>query len=593
VDLKLTTAAATDAERAAVDGVLGEPEGAWDGGERTASDGRIAVGGRGARARRDLLLPALHGLQDEIGWISPGGINYICERLTVPPADAYGVASFYAMFSLEPAPPLQISVCDDVICRGGGALDLCRSLEEAFGAERGTDGAVAWRRTPCLGQCDRPPAVLIQAAAEGRTAMVDGSIESIASAIAGTPPAEPDRVVATLGTPLLTRRIRTGGPGAVDAYRADGGYEALAIAVEHGPERVLADLEAAELRGRGGAAFPTAVKWRAVAGEPADPKYIVCNADESEPGTFKDRVVLEEDPFAVIEGMTLAGFVTGAAHGYVYIRGEYPLAEQRLHSAIDAARAGGLLGSDVLGAGFSFDIEIRRGAGAYICGEETALFNSIEGFRGEPRSKPPFPTQVGLFGGPTAINNVETFAAAIGIVAGLPGAAEAKIFSISGDVAQPGLYEAPFGVSVRDLIDAAGGVDGGGEPGAVLLGGAAGRFLAPADLDVALGYAPDAPPLGSGALMVFDRTTDMDDIVLRIAAFFREESCGQCVPCRVGTVRQEEALLRFIAGSDERIVLAEIAAVMRDASICGLGQFAAEAVGTAIAVGVMAGPGER
>ena len=472
-------AAATDAERRAVDGVLGEPGTGWEGGERNAIDGRIAVGGRSVRARRDLLLPALHGLQDEVGWISPGGVNYICERLTVPPADAYGVASFYAMFSLEPLPSIQVSVCDDVICRGGGALELCRSLEGTYGQEGRSNGTVAWRRSPCLGQCDRPPAVLLQVAGQGRSVMVDGSVESIAAVIGGASVANPHRNVAALGTPVLTRRIRSSRRGNLDAYRAGGGYDALAVAVERGPERVLGDLETAKLRGRGGAAFPTAVKWRAVAGEVSESKYVVCNADESEPGTFKDRVIMEEDPFAVIEGMTLAAHVTGAARGYIYIRGEYPLAERRIQQAIDASRADGLLGNDILGAGFNFEVEIRRGAGAYICGEETALFNSIEGFRGEPRSKPPFPTQAGLFGGPTAINNVETFAAAIAIVAGLPGAAEAKVFSISGDVMRPGLYEAPFGASVRDLIDAADGVVGGGEPGAALLGGAAGRFLAP------------------------------------------------------------------------------------------------------------------
>jgi NADH-quinone oxidoreductase subunit F len=587
MDLRLMAATATDLERAAVDGMLGVPDSGWDGGERTAIDGRVAVGGRSARARRDLLLPALHSLQDEIGWISAGGLNYICERLTVPPAEAYGVASFYAMFSLETSPPVQIGVCDDVVCRIRGALDLCSSLEDTYGEERATGAAVAWHRTPCLGQCDRAPAVLVQVAAKGRTAVVDAVPETIATAISGQAVATPTRAVTALGEPVLTRRIGSGNAHDLDGYRNSGGYEALTIAFANGPSHVLADLEAAELRGRGGAAFPTAVKWRAVAGEELGPKYVVCNADESEPGTFKDRAIMEEDPFAVVEGLTLAGYVTGAERGYIYIRGEYPLAEQRMQRAIVAGREAGLLGGDVLGKGFSFDIEIRRGAGAYICGEETSLFNSIEGFRGEPRSKPPYPTQAGLFGRPTAINNVETLAAAIAIVAGVPGAAEAKLFSVSGSVDRAGLYEASFGVTVRDLIAAAGGVTGGGEPGAVLLGGAAGRFLAAPDLDVALGYSPAAPPLGSGALMVFDRTVDMNDIVLRIAAFFREESCGQCVPCRVGTVRQEEALRRFVAGSDERIVLAEIAAVMRDASICGLGQFAAEAVTTALTLGVV------
>jgi len=581
MDLKLMAAMPTEVERVAVDAVLGPPAGSPDG------DRRIAVGGRTAAVGRDLLLPALHALQDRVGWISQGGLNYVCERLTVPPAEAHGVASFYAMLSLTPAPPVRIDVCDDIVCRGAGALELCDALEAAYGHEGAAEGSRAWRRSPCLGQCDWAPAALVQIAGVHRIEVVDADVLAIRAAIDGARPEPPTRLVTSLRDPVLLRRIGDGDPTDLDAYRAGGGYEALNIAIERGGEAVLASLEAAELRGRGGAAFPTAVKWRAVAQEVADTKYVVCNADESEPGTYKDRVLVEEDPFAIVEGLTVAGYVTGARRGYVYLRGEYPLAARRLDAAIAAARSRGLLGADVAGSGFAFDVEIRRGAGAYICGEETSLFNSIEGYRGEPRSKPPFPTRAGLFRKPTAINNVETLAAALAIVAGVDGAATSKLFSVSGDVTRPGLYEIPLGESVRGLIEAAGGVVGGREPGAVLLGGAAGRFLAPSDLELPLGYSPESPALGSGALVVFDDGTDLDDVVLRIAAFFRHESCGQCVPCRVGTMRQEEALRRLVAGSDERLLIADIAEVMRDASICGLGQFAAEAVTTALDLGLV------
>jgi NADH-quinone oxidoreductase subunit F len=305
---------------------------------------------------------------------------------------------------------------------------------------------------------------------------------------------------------------------------------------------------------------------------------------------------MEEDPFALVEGMTIAAYATGCARGFLYLRGEYPLAAARMAGAIAAARAAGLLGADVMGAGFAFDVEIRRGAGAYICGEETALFNSIEGYRGEPRNKPPFPVEVGLFGRPTVVNNVETLvnvpvllreggAAYAGI--GTAGSTGPKLFCVSGDVARPGLYEVPFGITLRQLLDLA----GASPARAVLLGGAAGAFAGPGDLDVPLtfeGTRAIGASLGSGVVMAFGERVDLLDIVRRIAQFFRDESCGQCVPCRVGTVRQEELLARLRArrplgsAADELTLLRELGQVMRDASICGLGQTASGAVESAI-----------
>jgi NADH-quinone oxidoreductase subunit F len=332
----------------------------------------------------------------------------------------------------------------------------------------------------------------------------------------------------------------------------------------------------------------------------------VCNADESEPGTFKDRVIMEHDPFALIEGMTIEAFATGASRGYLYLRGEYPLAGERLATAIAAARGVGLLGPDIDGSGFAFDIEIRRGAGAYICGEETALFESIEGGRGEPRNKPPFPVEVGLFGKPTAINNVETLinvplilregAAAFAAI-GTEGSTGPKLFCLSGHVARPGVYEVPFGATMRELVELAGGVPGGRAIRAILLGGAAGTFVGPDALDTPLtfeGTRAIGAALGSGVVMVFDETTDLVDILRRIAEFFRDESCGQCVPCRVGTVRQEELLARLAAGTPrgsvatELALLREIGQAMRDASICGLGQTASAAIESALRTEVVA-----
>jgi NADH-quinone oxidoreductase subunit F len=337
-----------------------------------------------------------------------------------------------------------------------------------------------------------------------------------------------------------------------------------------------------------------------VARAAARPHYLVCNADESEPGTFKDRVLMEDDPFALVEAMTIAGYATSCDRGFLYIRGEYPLATARLESALVQARARGLLGETVMGTGLGFDIEIRRGAGAYICGEETALFNSIEGLRGEPRNKPPFPAQAGLFGKPTLVNNVETLVNVLDIVllggpafaaTGTEQSSGPKLFCLSGCVARPGVYEVPFGTTLRDLIALGGGVPSGRALRAVLLGGAAGTFVAPEDLDVPLtfeGTRAVGATIGSGVVMVLDDTVDLNDILRRIAAFFADESCGQCVPCRVGTVRQEESLRRLLEGkplvsADAEVALIdEIAQAMRDASICGLGQTASGAIQSAL-----------
>jgi NADH-quinone oxidoreductase subunit F len=397
---------------------------------------------------------------------------------------------------------------------------------------------------------------------------------------------------------VLLRRIGVSDPTSLDSYRAAGGYQALRRAFELGPAGVLRELLDSRLVGRGGAAFPTARKWEAVARHPVRPHHLVCNADESEPGTFKDRVLLEGDPFAIVEAMTIAGVTTGCETGWVYVRGEYAAARERLEHAIRAARARGVLGDDVMGHGVRFDIEVRRGAGAYICGEETALFNSIEGYRGEPRSKPPFPSDEGLWGKPTLVNNVETLVNLLPILVG-GGAAFAatgdgdstgtKLFAVSGCVVHPGVYEVPFGLSLRDVIELAGGLRPGRSLQTVLVGGAAGTFVRPADLEVALtfeGVRAIGATLGSGALIVLDDTVALPPFLLRIAGFFRDESCGQCVPCRVGTVRQEEALERLASGSPDPDrdlgVLADLAAVMRDASICGLGQTAANAVQSAV-----------
>lgn len=599
----------TDSERLAVDAVLGPPVSAWAGGVRDLGrEGRISLlGGSEARSQRHLLLPALHAVQDRFGWLPPGALAHISRRLTIPPAEVHGVASFYQLFQLKPGARSQVHVCEDIACRHRGGLALERELRERHpGSE-----AVDIHGSPCLGVCEQAPAALVLRHGEkpGGGAIGGATARAVESAIeSGSYPdagldwlkwAVPQSLHPEADLALLARVGRCD-PASLEDYRRSGGYLGLAKALALGSEATIAEVVASGIVGRGGAAFPTGRKWDAVA-KAADPeRLVVCNADESEPGTFKDRVVMEGDPFALVEGMTIAGLAVGARKGYLYIRGEYPLAVRRMEGAIKAARAAGLLGDAISGSGVSFDIEIRRGAGAYICGEETALFNSIEGQRGEPRSKPPFPVQNGLFGKPTVINNVETLVniplvmreggAAIAAM-GTTGSKGRKLFCVSGNVARPGVYEFPFGITLAELIGKAGGVPDGRPVQAVLLGGAAGAFVGPAQLQVPLtfeGTRAIGATLGSGVVMVFDDTVDLGDTLQRIAAFFRDESCGQCVPCRVGTSRQEELVGRIRAGkplgsfAEESALLDDLAQVMRDASICGLGHTASSALQSAV-----------
>lgn len=609
MDLVVRGPEPTQAERQAVDRALGGAVSCWAGGDRNlAREGRIALlGGSQARAQRHLLLPALHEVQDRFGWLPPGALAYISQRLTIPPAEVHGVATFYHLFSLKSGAPAHVHVCDDIACRNRGGLRLLGDLERRHAGSK----TVEVHPSPCLGLCERAPAALVLRSGEVPQGCAVGHATTPAVEAALTHDAFPDAgndwllgavpQQGQLGAALtLLARVGRCDPGSLEEYVRSGGYAGLRRAVEIGPEATVAEVTASGIVGRGGAAFPTGRKWDAVAKAASAERYVVCNADESEPGTFKDRVVMEGDPFALVEGMTIAGLAVGARKGFLYIRGEYPLAIRRMAAALELARSANLLGDGILGTGRSFDIEIRRGAGAYICGEETALFNSIEGQRGEPRNKPPFPVQHGLFNKPTVINNVETLAnipvilregGAVSGSLGTNGSKGRKLFCVSGHVIQPGVYEFVFGITLRELIGKAGGVPGGREVRAVLLGGAAGAFVGPGQLDVPLtfeGTRAIGATLGSGVVMVFDDTVDLGDILTRIAAFFRDESCGQCVPCRVGTTRQEELVHRLRAGTllgtpdDETSLLNDIGQVMRDASICGLGHTASSAIQSAI-----------
>lgn len=554
---------------------------------------RLALSDLAPRGRT-ALLPALQIAQSLYSYLPEPVAAEVGRTLGVPLADVYGVIDFYAMLYTQPTGKTVVQVCTDPACAladGEQVLqNACRQLNLSPG-EMSADGAYTLERAPCLGLCEHAPAALVGVNARGRINpaqvmdMFSGNGARPRSAVAGD-------------LRLLTANCGREEPTTLAEYLASGGYAGLRKALTMPPAAVVAEIKASGLVGRGGAAFPTGLKWEGAAAAEGEPKYVVCNADESEPGTFKDRVLMEGDPHRILEGMLIAAYAIGARHGFIYVRGEYPYAYQVLQAALEAAHQAGYLGKNILGSGFDFEIEMRLGAGAYICGEETALFESIEGRRGFPRVKPPFPTTHGLFGKPTVINNVETLCNVPFIVAS--GASEyrkmgtakspgPKLFCVSGDVVRPGLYEVPFGITLRHLLyDLAGGLRAGHALGAVLFGGAAGAFATPEQLDVPLSFEDlrgAGLPLGSGVVMVFDERRDLRDVLMRLGRFFAHESCGKCYPCQLGTQRQYEILQRLAAGKAlpgdiER--LNDVGWTMSDSSLCGLGQTAATAVLSAV-----------
>lgn len=613
MDIHLTSDAANARERSAIDELLGAPVSNWSDGSREVVD-RIAVQ---VGNHRHILLPAFHAIHASCGWLSPGALNYLATRLQVPPAEVHSVATFYELFSLEPQPAVVMHVCDDIACQAKGADELCNALERKLGpsGEPVLGENAVWKRSSCLGLCERAPAVFCTRSGDAPQETVAAPVTA-ESAIAHLKTLTEGGAASSMaidashlsipqagakGLSLLCRAAASI-PPTLDAYLQSEGFSGLKRAFAIGPERTVQEVLDSKLLGRGGAGFPTGKKWEALLKQrkTGSVHYVVCNADESEPGTFKDRYLMERDPFAVLEGMIIAGFAVGAQTGFLYVRGEYPLAHARLADAIRACRERNFLGQNIQGTEFCYDIDLRRGGGAYICGEETALFNSIEGFRGEPRTKPPFPTESGLFRKPTVPNNVETLAN-VPIILREGGAAFAKtgtaqstgtrLFCLSGYVVRPGIYEVPFGTTAREIITLAGGVGGTGKLKAVLLGGAAGGFIAPNELDVPLtfeGTRAIGASLGSGVVMLFDDSTDLEKVLLRIAEFFRHESCGQCVPCRIGTIRQREIVHRLQKKEAGKVLqqdltlLNDVSQVMRDASICALGQTASSALQSAL-----------
>jgi NADH-quinone oxidoreductase subunit F len=468
------------------------------------------------------LLPLLHAFHDRDGHLSDEALRAVSKGLRIPLADLFGTVTFYHHFAREE-----------------GGLDLLEALRGA--------GATAM---PCAGRCDDPVPVL-----RGDAVLVGDSVENLAARTSPLPP-EVEGGLRAGAEECVFRHIREPGRTGLEGYRATGGYSGLQEAMLQGtPEDVLDAVDRSGLAGRGGAGFPTGRKWRAVAQAAGGPRTIVCNADEGEPGCFKDRALMDHDPHAVIEGMIAAGFATGAPRGFIYLRYEYPETMAILEGALAECEEAGILGDEVFGTEFSFRIYVRRGAGAYICGEETSLLNSLEGKHPFPRNRPPFPVTHGFEGTPTVVNNVETFASVGPILAhgpdwyqglGRGDLAGTKVISLSGDVLRPGNYEVPMGLPLRELIhDWAGGPGEGRSLQAVTMAGLSGGFLGGADLDVTL----DEPTirsrgsfLGAGGIMVFDDTRDMVEVARQAMDFFRHESCGKCFPCRIGTQRLVERL---------------------------------------------------
>lgn len=541
---------------------------------------------------RSQLLPALLDAQSMYGYLPEPVLELVGKYLHVPMAEIHGVIEFYTMLYASPTGKTIVRVCTSPICAQAGGerafKAACSHLAVNSDGREG-EGNYLVEKVECLGLCDHAPAALV-----GDTPIARIDADTPDKWILNPKEAPLGRIG---GEPRwLSGRCGVIEPSDIIAFQEHGGFAGLRRALsEMKPSEVLQEIKASGLVGRGGAAFPTGLKWEYTAATEAEMRYVVCNADESEPGTFKDRVLMEGDPFSILEGMTIAAYAIGSQRGFIYVRGEYPRAQRILQEAIEVAQTAGYLGENILGNEFSFDVVVRSGAGAYICGEETALFESIEGKRGYPRLKPPFPTTHGLFGQPTVINNVETLCTAAWIIAngheayrslGTEKSPGTKLFCLSGDVAQPGVYEVPFGTLLKDVLEFAGGVQG--ELQAVLLGGAAGAFAGPDQLDLPLsfeGMQAAGLALGSGVVMAINQERDLQQTMLSLAHFFAHESCGKCFPCQLGTQRQLEILVKVTEGkaseADVR-ALEDIGFTMTHASLCGLGMTASTAILSAL-----------
>ena len=516
------------------------------------------------------LLPVLHAFHDRDNYLSDESIKFVSDKLKIPIAELYATITFYHHFSRNPNGKKKPRVCTGNVCCLNGGNELLNELKD--------QGATPM---PCAGRCDEMVPVIIE-----DDVFVGKTSDSLVNVQTPLPVPNPGKY-----EECIFRNIREQGRDQLDGYENTKGYVALQDAVKLSPSDILETIVESKLAGRGGAGFPTGLKWKSVAEAHGNPKSIVCNADEGEPGCFKDRTIMDHDPHALIEGMIIAAYATGATRGFIYLRYEYPETEKILQTAIDQALEKNYLGEKILNKeDFNFDLQIRRGAGAYICGEEGSLLNSLEGKHPFPRNKPPFPVTHGFEDLPTVVNNVETLASVPPIIRkgpewyqslGIGDLAGTKIISLSGDIKRPGNYEVPFGLPLRTLLnDWAGGPIEGQEIVAVTMAGLSGGFLSGKDLDVTL----DEPSirskgsfLGAGGIIVFDNRRNMFEVAHGAMQFFAHESCGKCFPCRIGTQRLTERLnpetinINLETWTEE---VNEIGEVMKATSACGLGMAA-------------------
>ncbi len=531
------------------------------------------------------VLEVLRDLDAAHGGLTPDAITGAANALHLPPNKAFGVATFYSMLSLKPPRKNVLRVCDGPVCwlarATKGERPTTEAVLDSFAKKLPVDWSV--ERTSCLGLCDRAPAVLVNDEQAGpveatQTKKTCQGWRGVPTDYSQPRPGELRVMMANAG------KID---PDSIDSAIEHGAYCGLAQALQRTPEAVLVEVEKSGLTGRGGAGFPVGRKWRFVFQATRTPKYILCNADESEPLIFKDRVLIDTNPHQMLEGMAIAGYACGANDGYIYIRGEYVKQAERLTQAIEQAEEKGWLGNNIQGSGFSFHIHVHLGAGAYICGEETALIESLEGKRGEPRLRPPYPPSYGYLGYPSNVNNVESYSAVPQIMCN--GAdwykklsdyttAGTKMYMLIGHINKPGLFEAPFGLTLRQVIDDFGG---GMPPGSTfkfaLTGGAAGTIVPPSLLDVPIDYASGQKGvgLGAGAFLICDQSVSVVSFLREELRFFAAESCGKCTPCRVGTHRAFEILSRMADGRGQKGNVEELKAlsdVMFSSSFCGLGQ---------------------
>ncbi len=553
--------------------------------------------------KRSALLPLLHLVQEERGYLSPEALEEVATLLEMRPTDVWEVASFYTMFHFRPMGRCHIEVCHNLSCSLLGAESLLDHVKERLQIREGEttpDGRFSLGRAECLAACDAAPMVQINGYHYGP--LDRSQLEQLLVTIergefpkeykyqaTAAPPSNRER---TSGE-ILHRNLRDSSyDGSIEAYLARGGYQATAkVLREHRPPEIVEMVKRSGLRGRGGAGFPAGVKWGFIPQDRGVPKYILCNADEGEPGTFKDRQLLERDPHQVIEGIIISSFAIGGETSYIYLRGEFLEAATILDRALQEAYARGFLGKNILGTDFNLDVYLHRGAGAYICGEETALIESLEGKRGEPRIRPPFPAVKGLYQCPTAVNNVETLCNIPHIILRGPewyaslGTAKStgtRIFSVSGHVRYPGNYEIPLSATLRELIfEHAGGMRDGRKIKAIIPGGSSAPVLTPEHLDVGLDFeslAAAGSMGGSGAVIVMDDTTCMVKVGEVINRFYHHESCGQCTQCREGTAWLHQILKRIEEGRgrmDDLEILKDVCRNMKGQTICVLSDSAA------------------